>query len=97
MNTVKEDKELRAEQWIQQLRNTFKVNKIEMSYDNSVFVWSERFFWIGLTKEPGVDILPESIRQMLLLGKSPVLEFNVKQKRVRRKRTQEVVPPDILK
>jgi hypothetical protein len=92
MTLEEQEKELKAAQLIQQLRDTFTVNKIEISYDNPIFVWSERFFWIGLTKDQGIDILPESIRHMIVLAKSPVMEF--KPKRVRRKKQE---PPDLLK
>jgi hypothetical protein len=94
MTLEEQEKEIKFAEIVRQLRDTFTANKIQMTYDNPVFVWSEKFFWIGLTKEQGVDILPTSIRDMLIYSKSPVMEYKVKRIRTRKKKQE---PPDLLK
>jgi hypothetical protein len=92
MTQEQEEKEIRAEQWIKQLRDIFTDMKIPMTYENEGFRLAERFFWMGLITGIGAESIPVSIQVWITTGRSPVMEYKVKRRR--RKQTE---PPDLLK
>jgi hypothetical protein len=95
MTIEEEEKQIRAGIWIKDLREMFTEFKIPMTSEDQIFVWSERFFWMGIINAMGSEVLPRKMFQMIVGGKSPVLDY--KPKRIRKRKKQEKIPPDLLK